>query len=96
MGAFENVTSLTDYFVAGNTLTDGILVHALVVVVFLVLFFSSIVYGRSKALTFASFSTGVLLLVLNIQGLVDYWLIIADLLLFSVGVIVMLGKGEGN
>jgi len=51
---------------------------------------SSITFGRSKALTFSSFVTGILLLMLNIGGHVDYWLIIADMILFSAGLLMLI------
>ena len=78
MSAFENATSFTDLLTVANTLTDGYLIYALNFSVFVVLFLSSMGYGKGKALFYSSFVTGILMLVLNIVGLCPWFLLVIN------------------
>lgn len=96
MTGFENITDLTTFFTTANALTDGLLGVSLGVSVFVVLFLTTYQFGRSKALMYTSFITGILLALLNAGGLVDSWLIIADLIIFSISVIMILSSRRSD
>lgn len=83
------MSSMTDFLTTADQVGDYYLIPCLVVVVWFTLFSVSIGFGRSKAITYSSFATGVLLLFLNLGGYVDYWLIVADLILFSAGILML-------
>lgn len=85
MSHFENITSMTEAFQIANTMSDGMLGAGFPVVFWIALFGFSISYGRGHAITAASFLTAIILLVENLVGMVDYWMIIADLILLAIG-----------
>lgn len=90
MPTYENVTEFDSYLVAINTITGGWFLPSVMVVFFLVLFLSNLRFGRAKALTVSSFTVGLILLVFNVEGLINYWVITADLILFAIGVFMLL------
>lgn len=83
------MTSWMDFLTIANSMTDGYLVYSLLVAVFVVLSMAFLYQGRNNAITFASFTTAILALFLNMNGLVEYWVIIACGLVFSIGVFFM-------
>ncbi len=85
MSHFTNMTSMTDFLIAANNVTSGFLAYSMVVMCWVSLFFVGMAYGRAKAITFSSFITGLVILFLNNLGLVPFWMMIADLFLFSIG-----------
>ncbi len=85
MSHFQNVTSFTEAFSVANTMSDGFLAIGFPVVFWIALFGFSMNYGRSHAMTAASFLTAIILLIENMVGLVDYWIIVADLVLLAIG-----------
>lgn len=86
MTQFENVTGITDFFDVANTYAGGLLAVGFPLVVWIALFSFNIQKGRAEALTYSSFVVGIILLLENLYGLVDYWLLIADLILLSIGI----------
>jgi len=95
MSAFENITGLTDALVVSNTLTGGYLTLGFPVVVFIAIFGYTLAYGRSHAITTASFITMLILLVENMLGMVQYWAIIVTGVLFALGVVMVLMERRG-
>lgn len=89
MTKFDNITDFTSALFVANTITDGWLFGITASVMFLVLFFSSIQYGRSRAMLFSSFITGMFLLFLNMRGAVPYWLLIVDMVLFVLAIFML-------
>lgn len=94
MGAYENVTGFTEFYEAANTHSGGLLALTLPVVLWVALFGFALVNGRSKAIVFASFVTGILLLIENLLGLVDYWVIVADMILLTLGIFMLMLEGR--
>lgn len=92
MTSFENITDLTTFFSTANTMTDGLLGISLSVSVFVILFLTTYQFGRSKALMYTSFITGIFLAILNAGGLVDSWLILIDLIIFAISVIMLMNS----
>ena len=90
MSNFTNLTSFTQFLQLSNNMTGGILIFAFVTTVAVVLFLSTVSYGKWKALTYSTFITGILLLLLNVGGLVEYHLIIVDVVLFAIGLFKMM------
>jgi len=90
MTYFDNATNWTSYLEAANTMTDGLLVYSLMVVVFLVLFMSTLVFGKWRALTYSSFVSIVLGAFLNTAGLLDYWVLVLNGIFLVVGVFMMM------
>lgn len=88
--AFENATSMTDFFTVANTVSDGLLAFGFPLVVWVALFGYNVSKGRAEAITYSSFVTGIVLLLENMAGLVDYWVIIADLILLAIGIFMLL------
>lgn len=85
MSAFQNVTSFTEAFQVADTLSGGFLAIGFPVVFWIALFGFSMNYGRAHAMTAASFLTAIILLIENMVGFVDYWVIVADLVLLAIG-----------
>lgn len=85
MSNFTNVTGFTEAFQVANTMSDGYLAVGFPVVFWIALFGFSMSYGRAHAMTAASFLTAIILLIENMVGLVDYWVIVADLVLLAIG-----------
>lgn len=83
---FTNLTNLTQWLEVSNNLTDGYLVFGLEVTVLLVLFLSTLSFGKWKALTYSSFVTGIMVFFLNLGGLADYWHLMLLSALFIAGV----------
>lgn len=71
--------------IIANNLSEGYLIYTFVFVIFVVLFLSSMRWGKEKALTYSAFVTGVVLLLLNVAGLVQYWMIVLDGVLLMIG-----------
>lgn len=93
MAAFENITDMTTYFTAANTYTDNYLVFGLVCTVFLVVLMSSLRFGRERALISSSFSTILVMMILNIFGLMPFWMIAVALIILAIGLyMLILGK----
>jgi len=91
MSQFENVTGFTEAFEVANTISDGMLAIGVPLVLWIALFgFTIGRNGRAHSITFASFVTGIILLLENMAGLVEYWIIIADLILLSLGIFMIL------
>jgi hypothetical protein len=96
MSAFQNVTSLTDAFVATNTVSGGTFAYGIPIIVWIAIFGFAMPNGRSQAITAASFVTGIMLLLMNMVGLVQYWVIILDLVVLSVGIVGIFLERRGN
>lgn len=90
MTAFENATSFTDALGAADTLSGGFLMPGFAVVVWLVIFGYTLNHGRGQAITTASFTTSILVFLMNFAGLVDYWLVIASLVTLALGFMSMI------
>ncbi len=89
MSFFDNATSMGDLVIAANNVSGGYYVVAIVVTLWVVLFGITYQYGRSKAITYSSFITGMALLFLNLLGLAPFWWITADGVLFMFGLFMM-------
>lgn len=90
MSSFANTSSLTDYVEVANDITDGWLVFGMAVTIFTVLFLSTLAFGKWRALTYSSFVTGIVLVLMNMLGMADYWLIVLDGVAFSIGAFMMM------
>ena len=90
MSNFTNVTDFTEFFTASDAVSGGLLAIGFPVLMWIIMFGFALRDGREKALIFASFGTGIILLLENIAGLVEYWVITADLLLLALGVFMLL------
>jgi general stress protein CsbA len=90
MTTFTNITSITGAFAWANNLTGGFIGIGFPIVVWVALFAAGISHGRGHGITFASFVTGILLLMENMMGWVQFWVITADLILLVIGVYMML------
>lgn len=86
---FGNITSMTDFMVDANTVSGGVLITSVVVVVALVLFMVSLNYGRAKAMVFSSFITMILLVFLVMGGLIEYWWMVLDGVFLAIGIYFM-------
>lgn len=86
MTYFENVTGFTSFFTTADSYSGGLLAIGVPLVLWVSLFGYTVQKGRAEAMTYASFVTGVILLLENIAGLVDYWVIMADLILLAIGI----------
>lgn len=96
MSSYENITGFADAITVTNTISDGLLAVGLPVVVWVALFGWNLRHGRAEAISYASFAVGIILIVENVWGLVEYWVVIADLLLLALGVfMIMLERREG-
>lgn len=89
MSAFENVSSFTEMFSVADAVSGGYLAVGFPIVFFIAIFGFTLNYGRAHALTSAAFLTAPILLVENMTGLVDFWVIIADLVLLSLGLVMI-------
>ena len=87
---FTNTTTLQSFTLAANNATGGLLLWSFVGVVAVSLFFAGMPYGRSKASALSSFITGIILLILNNMGLVDWWLLALDALVFGASIILIM------
>lgn len=87
---FANVTDMTEFFEAADTVSGGMLALGVPIVMWITLFGFGLRSGRAQAITYASFGTGIILLLENIAGLVEYWVIIADILLLTLGIFLLL------
>jgi len=83
--SYENITSFVDMLTVSNTITDGILASGFIFVIWVVLFFSSVSYGRSKAIIYASFITFIVSLFMNVMTLVDFWVVALNLIGVAIG-----------
>lgn len=92
MVLFENATSITETLTIANTLSDGLLVYSFIVTMFCVLFFSTVSFGRSRALQFSSLITGLLMLILNNMGLVPWWFLVGDMVIFGIATFMLQQK----
>lgn len=89
MSAFENVSSFGDAITAANTLSDGLLAGGFPVVFFVAIYGFTMPGGRAHAIVSAAFLTAPILLVENMLGLVDYWVIVADLIILAGGLLML-------
>lgn len=92
MSSYENITGLTDAFEVSNSLADGMIAIGVPLLLWIALFGWNVRKGRAEAITYASLATGIVLLLENIAGLVEYWVIIADLILFALGLFMMFNE----
>lgn len=92
---YENATSFYEFAQVSNFVSGDFLFYSVPVVLFVVVFFISIPYGRAKALTFAAFVANLATLMFNIQGLeLPYWMLIGGGILFTVGIFLMFAEKE--
>lgn len=94
-GNFSNISDFTGFLVAADTVSGGMLAIGIPVLVWVASFAFTLREGRGHAITYASFGTGIILLLENIAGLVEYWVIIADILLLLLGVYFLLQERRG-
>lgn len=92
MSAYQNITSLTDAFVVTNTITDGYFAPGIMVVIWIVLFGYALPQGRAQAITYASLIAGLCGMLLNIMGIIPYWVLTADLILFAIGIFMLMAE----
>ena len=91
MSNFTNVTGWTDLFEAANTTSDGMLAIGFPIVVWVAIFGWSLgTNGRSEALVSASFITLVLTFFENLAGWIDFWVVIANLILLALGIFMLM------
>lgn len=90
MSNFTNVTDFTEFFAASDAVSGGILGIGIPVLMWIAMFGFALRDGREKALIYASFGTGIILMLENIAGITEYWLITADLLLLALGIFMLL------
>lgn len=81
-----SMQSIEGFVIAANTATSGYLAWSMAVVGWVSIFFVVMPHGRSKAIAVSSFINGIVLLIMGNMGLVPWWLIVVDVLLFGVGV----------
>jgi len=91
MSAFENITGLTDALTVANNITDGLLVLGFPMLVWVAVFSYYLpTNGRGNAMTGASFVSLIIVFMLNMVGLIEYWMIVANLMLFAVSAAMMM------
>lgn len=91
MSNFTNITSLTGLLTSADAVVgDGLLIFSLEVSVWVVFLLATMGYGKWRALTYSSFMTGVLMLMLNIGGLAEYWHITLAGVAFAIGFFMMI------
>lgn len=94
-GNFSNISDFTGFLIASDVVSGGMLAIGIPVLVWVATFAFALREGRGHAITYASFGTGILLLLLNIAGLVEYEYIIADVLLLLLGVYFLMQERRG-
>lgn len=93
---FNNATSYTELLVIANNITGGWLVFSIVVSFALVLFVYNLPYGKWRAMVSSTFLTGLLILMFNMAGMIQFWVITLDLFLFVLGLFMMIQSKEGG
>lgn len=92
---YTNMTSFTDLMVQSNTFTGDFFGVSVFITLFCVLTLLSLPYGKNKALVFASFAAGVLGMFMNMAGLLPYWLLAADAIVFGIAFFLMVQNRQG-
>ena len=90
MTNFQNISNFTNFVQIANTMTSGYLIFGIVVTLFIVAFLSTLHFGKWKALTYASFLTELLIIVLNMNGLMDYMYLTLMGIIFAIGFFMMI------
>jgi len=96
MSHFNNITSLTDALTIADGLSGGMIVYGFPLVVWIAVFAYSLpTNGRANSMAGASFVTLIIIFIFNMVGLLPFYLIIADLVLLTISVaLVMLERRE--
>lgn len=85
MTYFDNISNLTDFLIASNSASQGIFGYTIAILLWMVMFLGTMPFGRGKAMMFASFMSAIITMFLGNLGLVPYWVLIGDGLLFALG-----------
>lgn len=86
----SNMSTISEFAISANTATGGYLIWSFVGVMAIALFFLSLPYGRSKAAALSTFITGIVLITLNRMGLVEWWVLALDALVFGASIILIM------
>lgn len=87
---FSNVTNYTSAFQKANTMTDGYFMFGLIVVTYACVFLYYLPNGKWKSLTYSSFIAGILGLMMNLAGMLQWYFLVIIAFGFVAGLFMML------
>lgn len=87
---FSNVSNYTTAFQKANTMTDGYFMFGAIVVVYLCFFLYYLPNGKWKSLAYSSFITGIIGMMLNLAGMLQWFYLIIIAFGFVTGLFMLL------